>query len=987
MAAASDGLGFHSFRKSALACVALVVSIAVAAPACGPLENTGPGGAPSGGAGGGAGDGGDGGDGGGVPCPEGSSRSCKIDLGQQGQINSCFEGVQRCEDGVWGTCVDPAQKPAPPPSGGAARRPSAPDSAIAQKAGSAPEQHVLSLSSAAACGASFPCDPSCQNFDEVPGTPLSSPPEILIADWQTGSSGALPTAIANQGLAEPCNEGEDCQFDQYCNNPTSGTCSHSKCATGAGLNAACDSCVSKICALDPSCCNTPLGTTAGSTCAHDLCVTGGPLKGSPGACDPCVATICSNPQFPFCCSASGQWTGECVNQVTALCGKSCATGSWTQSCVDKVKTTCGAFCLEDTAAPICEHDPCYIGAKLDSACDPCVASVCLADSFCCTGSWDGKCLQEVATICGKTCPKQGDCTPWLPTQTDPDCIAVDLTVGVGCTTGGVPQVPVCNHGQTTAPANIPVAVFPPSPPGADIIPSGNYVAEPLVFTPSAIEPGDCVNVSLGPVMADVVEGAQIYVNPKNAPDYINSECAESNNFAVWSAATGACATPSCAGASASAKLKKVKLFFAVDISKSQTDNIQSGLPGSPTRWAQVKDALTGFFQDPGSNDLAVWMRFWPLNSPGACPAAYSAGCSSVATNGCTVANADVPNLNTVANENTLITALNGVTPLGQTPMYPALDGALKAATTFQQANADYTAAVVLVTDGNPTQCTTSSAGMSSLTASYFNGYGVRTYVIGIADVSQVFCELVAGSGGGKSFFISAGVNVQVKNEMISALGSIKQDFVSCSLALPNQDIFDPTKATFTYTPGVGAPINLMNVGNSGACGAGNGWYYDNPADPTSITLCPATCTAVKNDVNGKLELSIDCISQYEPFEPTPEIYEATCPPGTVPQWSFLTYDTTIPGDSQVEFRVSTSTDGVTFDALPALATATATAAAPDCVMGGPMPCPINLYSILGLPKAHRKYLQLAMKVFPTSDQNQTPQVNSWEVKYSCPDAE
>lgn len=976
MAAASNGMGFHGFRMSALAGVACVLSIAALSAGCGPQDLTGPTGVPTtasgtgGDGGGGAGGGGEGGAGGGEPCADGDTRACKVSLGTHGNVTSCFQGEQRCEAGAWGPCAEPSAPPPPPQK--------LPDGTVV------PDQHTRSLSNATACNTD-PCDPSCQTFDEVPGAPIGSPPEILIAPWDTGNYGNIPPNIAGQGTTEPCKQGSDCQFDQYCNNPSSGTCAHSKCVTGSGLSSSCDPCVASVCGANPGCCTTPIGTTAGSTCSHDLCVTGAPLKNGSPACDPCVATICSpgNPQFSFCCNqVTGQWTGECVQQVQLLCGKSCNTGTWTQTCVDLVNTQCGAYCLEDTTAPACAHDKCYQGGPLSGACDPCVADVCAADPFCCAGGWDGKCLQEVATICGETCPEQGQCLPWLPTQVNPKCTGIDLTVGVGCTNGGVQQVPVCNHGQSQAPAGLSVVVFPPAPP--DVIPDNTspYSGEPIVYTTDPIDPGDCVNVALP---AGTVDGSQIVVNLKNAPSYDNSECQESNNFSVWSDATGACATPSCAGASASAKLKKVKLFVTVDKSFSQT-YVMAGLPGSPTRWSQLTDALKEFIQAPASDDLGLWLRFWPYNVNGNCPSGYPSGCSSVA--GCKVANADVADLASAANETTLINAINAVSPLGQTPMYPALDGALQAATTFQQANPDYVAAVVMVTDGDPSQCTTSLGGMSDLTASYYNGYGIRTYMIGIAEVNQTFIEVVAGAGGGKSFFIDYGDNIPVKDKMLSALDTIKQDFVSCTLALPNQDIFDPNGATFTYTPGVGAPINLVNVGSAAACGAGNGWYYDDPANPSSITLCPATCTAVKADTNGQLELSIDCVSQYLPYDQPPEVYEASCPPGTVPQWGFLAHDTTTPGDSSVEFRVSTSKDGVVFDPLPVTPTAVASAGSEVCAMGGPPPCPVSLYTALnGLPAANRKYLQLAMKILPTSDTNQTPTVNDWQVTYSCPDAE
>ena len=50
------------------------------------------------------------------------------------------------------------------------------------------------------------------------------------------------------------------------------------------------------------------------------------------------------------------------------------------------------------------HDLCSSGPPLGVQCNACVASVCAADSYCCTTSWDATCVAEVATYCGVTCP-------------------------------------------------------------------------------------------------------------------------------------------------------------------------------------------------------------------------------------------------------------------------------------------------------------------------------------------------------------------------------------------------------------------------------------------------------------------------------------------------------------------------------------------------------------------------------------------------------
>jgi hypothetical protein len=52
----------------------------------------------------------------------------------------------------------------------------------------------------------------------------------------------------------------------------------------------------------------------------------------------------------------------------------------------------------------CAHDICTTGAKLTSGCDPCVTTICAQDSYCCTTKWSSQCVQEVASICNRTCP-------------------------------------------------------------------------------------------------------------------------------------------------------------------------------------------------------------------------------------------------------------------------------------------------------------------------------------------------------------------------------------------------------------------------------------------------------------------------------------------------------------------------------------------------------------------------------------------------------
>ena len=917
--------------------------------------------------------GGNGGQGGGVGCSEGATRDCSVTVGEHVGVLTCLEGTQTCEDGEWGPCSDMQRnmRPAPPP---AARQSNV---------------FVKSLSSAVDCLAN-PCDPSCQFYDEVPAVPVTSPPQNLVAPWNTGEFGGLPPALQAQGSTEPCVVGADCQFDQYCNNPTSGTCLHSKCVTGGGLKSGCDPCVSQICAGNPGCCTTPIL----GTCSHDLCVTGAPLIGGAAACDPCVQTICNIFTYNFCCNqVTGAWTQDCVNQVANVCGKDCSTGTWSQACVNQVKSQCNAHCLNENVPP-CAHDKCYVGAALDAACDPCVAQVCADTPSCCGdsgGTWTGLCVEKVASVCGETCAAKGDCVPWLPTETDPDCFGFDLTIGVGCTNNGAKQVPVCNRGNGDAPAGLPIAILPAAPPDE----LGNcYVGlggATIINTPAIVPPGQCIDVTLPD---STPEGAQIGVNLANAPGYNFSECNCSNNWSLWSSGTGACADPSCAGASAYAKLKKVKLFVTVDRSASQGCSLgwvgATPCPmGAPTRWDHLTGAFSSFVTDPTSDSLGMWMRYFPHSTNGNCPGPTLAQCNSGP--GCSTANADVADLASAANENTILSVMNGLpAPSGGTPLYPALEGALIAAAAAKQADPSLAPAVVVVTDGLITQCTGNGGApaqmqqIADLAAIYFNNHNIRTYIIGV-DVVAESIQLIAGAGGGKAFAIDAGDPIQTL--MLDALQQIKQEFVPCSIKLPDIDIFDPAQATFTYTPGAGGSVTLPQVASQAACGGNDGWYYDNPADPSSVTLCDATCNALKTDTSGTLSLEIACVGQYQASTYSQK-YKADCPQGTVPQWGYLAYDTVTPGDSQVQLRFHTSDDDVTYGALSAATVASAALNSQVCPMAGPAPCPVDLFSALGgLPAARRLYLEVQMTLQPTSDANQTPSVNNWQVTYSCPDAE
>jgi cysteine-rich repeat protein len=120
----------------------------------------------------------------------------------------------------------------------------------------------------------------------------------------------------------------------------------------------------------------------GTSCVAGRCLPGSPFSGVCGV-DPCISEICVS--YPGCC-----------------------TTSWDAACVDAVRSVCGSLTCR-ASAPACAHPACTQGSALLSGCDDppvspsCVASICSADSYCCTTAWDGQCVAEVVSVCGFNC--------------------------------------------------------------------------------------------------------------------------------------------------------------------------------------------------------------------------------------------------------------------------------------------------------------------------------------------------------------------------------------------------------------------------------------------------------------------------------------------------------------------------------------------------------------------------------------------------------
>jgi hypothetical protein len=602
--------------------------------------------------------------------------------------------------------------------------------------------------------------------------------------------------------------------------------------------------------------------------------------------------------------------------------------------------------------------------------------------------WSQACVDRVKTTCDASCStadppsRAGVCVPWLPGQTDTTCSGFDLAIGVPCA-GGV--VPVCNHGTMTAPAGVKVIHF-----RKDEAAFGSCTPDQALrddndtcVTTQPIEPGKCVNVTC----STLLDNDELMVNPPGASQV--AECSCLDNWSLYSSSV-ACGAPACSGGVSQAVFRRVNMFISFD---------KSGSMAGP-RWDGSVQALTSFFRDPATAGLGVALEYFGLGASltvnglstgDGCPGA-SCGVAACASPMIPLGVLTAATGTADPQEDILVRSL-AVGTGGSTPSYPALRGAYNAALARQADAPEEYNVVIFVTDGDPQDCQYMGGTAASTNQRlaieaeqmYLNSE-IPTYTICMTGANCAALDEIASRGGGDSFTIDSANTAQVAADLKDALLDIAGQNASCVFELPNVGGFNPNAGTVLYTPSSGGTQSLTRQSSAATCGAG--WYFDDPLNPTGITLCPSTCSTIQADPAARIEVGLGC-PQLIASKMITEVYEGVCTQGSGPQWGFLTYNVTAPGDSNVRFQMRTSNSLTDLGMAPWIDLAVVPPDPAVCTPGGPGPkCPVNLYEELSdnlmLPtNARLKYVELGVTLNPTSNGRFSPTLNDWDITYSC----
>lgn len=311
----------------------------------------------------------------------------------------------------------------------------------------------------------------------------------------------------------------------------------------------------------------------------------------------------------------------------------------------------------------------------------------------------------------------------------------------------------------------------------------------------------------------------------------------------------------CATGSAEAKLLPLNMFIAVDRSGSM----------SGAKWTAAKSAFTTFFQDPNAAPLRVALRFWPDDQPGDqsihCNDNVDFQCGPAVVDACATPQVPLGPLSDPAQVTALTDLYNATSPSGATPTSAALQGATKhmALYVIQKMHQEQ-GIVILVTDGEPTTCNTDINFIANAADIAYQGAGVLTFAVGMVGADQAQLNQIAAGGHTGQAFMIGGANPA--QDLINALNAIQAASISCKFDMPQapegQEI-DPTQVAVNFTPMGGSATGIPQVDGFQQCTGMGGWYYDVPAMPTTINLCPATCNQVQSNVGAKIEILLGCI--------------------------------------------------------------------------------------------------------------------------------
>lgn len=220
---------------------------------------------------------------------------------------------------------------------------------------------------------------------------------------------------------------------------------------------------------------------------------------------------------------------------------------------------------------------------------------------------------------------------------------------------------------------------------------------------------------------------------------------------------------------------------------------------------------------------------------------------------------------------------------GHTPTAAALAGTANYLKTLRGADTESVYAIVLVTDGMPSNC--SGLDINTIATSIHDVDGIPIYVIGVKNPTTPPASVpwdngwdcagggtplvpdpnaltnldnIAVAGGTTSAtLIDTGNPAATKAVLLDQMQKIRAKSISCELTRPPPpagETFDPEKVNVRYD----SKTSSTPLVYSADCTGENGWRYKSPANDT-IELCASSCQKVQSDPWAKVNVEFGCV--------------------------------------------------------------------------------------------------------------------------------
>ena len=128
-----------------------------------------------------------------------------------------------------------------------------------------------------------------------------------------------------------------------------------------------------------------------------------------------------------------------------------------------------------------------------------------------------------------------------------------------------------------------------------------------------------------------------------------------------------------------------------------------------------------------------------------------------------------------------------------------------------------------------------------------------------ADIGDTYINLGAQTNG-----VVADLCDQNFGPVFDALSAevIGGSLLPCEFAIPEPpegESFDPDKVNVALDDGMGTVTTIPRVDDAGQCAfVAEGWYYDDPENPSAILMCEQTCGSFQGLEQGNVEIMFGC---------------------------------------------------------------------------------------------------------------------------------